>query len=409
MARQQNSARPCVSVLERGRTLNFASEHAQLAVIAVSTRDRRTACVREVADLANRVDRDALARYVIQQRISLVVPPRLEELGLSRIARILQRQVGPIREQASASAKVHWLLTDGLLRRLEDLDIPALTLKGVDLSERLYGDSASRESRDIDVLVLPEHLEQAVLVAQQEFGYAPPVDAVDEGGRPLLHYRLEHPNGWPALEIHWRVHWYESASGPAILRRSSMQDGRRAMAPTHELASLLLFYARDGFVGIREVAAIAAWWDRYGEWLPASGLADFAREFPELSPALATSATVASQLVGLPIEPLHVCAGPATLRERRAAHLADPQPGLDASRLLADMALVDLLLAPRLDLKGFIRRQMLMDDSYNQALKLAAGDRRRKRRPIPDRILWRAAKMASGLATARPTGLEIRD
>ena len=276
-----------------------------------------------------------------------------------------------------ASAKIQWLLTDGVLRRFEDLGIPTLALKGVDLSHRLYGDSACRESRDIDVLVPPQHLERAKLLAQAEFGYAPPVDALGTDGRPLLHYRLEHPNGWPSLELHWRVHWYDSASGLEMLRRSSMSAGRRRMTRSDELASLLLFYARDGFVGIRDLAAIAAWWDRHGSELPPGGLAEFAETFPDLVPALRTSATVAAEMAGLPLAPLKLDAKRAKLRERRAAQLADPQPGPDTSMLLADMALVDLLLAPNLDLKGFARRQMLLDATFNRALNAASGDRGR--------------------------------
>jgi hypothetical protein len=280
-------------------------------------------------------------------------------------------------------------------------------LKGVDLSHRLYGNSAGRESRDIDVLVLPHDLERAAAIAQQEFSYVAPRDALDSDGWPLLHYRMEHPHEWPSLELHWRVHWYERTSGADMIRQSSMTGGQRVMTPAHELASLLLFYARDGFVGLRDLAAIAAWWDHHGSDLPPLGLADFARMFPDLAPALRTSARVAARMVGLPLQPLRLDADRITLRERRAARLADPQPGPDTSRLLADMALVDLLLAPRLDLTGFVRRQMLLDATFNRALDAATGGRgASERRAIWDRIFWRAARMTSAFATARPSGLQ---
>jgi hypothetical protein len=378
-----------------------------LALIAVSTRERRAARVRDVADLARRLDIDALVRYVTQQRLGLVVPARLEDLGLAEMAQVLEHRLGVAREQAVARAKRQWLLTDGILRRLEELGIPALTLKGVDLSHRLYGDTASRESRDIDILVSPHQLEQSVTIARREFGYAPPLDAHGADGRPLLHYRLEHPNGWPSLELHWRVHWYESSSGAAMLQESSMAAGRRTMQPSHELASLLLFYARDGFVGIRDLAAITAWWDRYGTTLPPSGLRDFGVRFPQLVPALTTSAGVATHMGGLPLAPLQLDSRWTTHRTRRAAQLVDLQPGADLSKLLADRALVDLLLAPTLDLKAFVRRQILLDDSYHQAM-LAGGASRQYRRLLVDRVLWRAARMARGLATTRPTGTEAR-
>lgn len=383
------------------------SAHARLVLVAISTRERRSASASRAALLANQVSLSALTSYVLGQRVSLVVPARLEELGLGTLARELEQQVAARRQQALADAKVRCVLTDGVVRRLEEVGIPAISLKGVDLSHRLYGNSASRESRDIDVLVLPQHLERAAALAQREFSYAPPLDAVGPDGWPLLHYRMENPHGWPSLELHWRVHWYECASGTHMLRRSAMTAGQRVMTPVDELASLLLFYARDGFVGIRDLAAIAAWWDRHGTALSPSGLADFANAFPQLVPALRASAAVAAELAGLPLAPLKLDVHRATLRERRAAQLADPQPGSDTSRLLADVALVDLLLAPTLDLRAFARRQMLLDATFTRTLNAAPHGRGGpERRVLWDRVLWRAARMTSALATARPSGLD---
>jgi hypothetical protein len=384
------------------------SAHTRLTLIALSTSERRAACADRLNDLAAQVSLSALTRYVLEQRVSLVVPPRLEELGLTTLARALEHEVAARREYALVDAKVRCVLTDGILRRLEEVGIPAVSLKGVDLSHRLYGNSASRESRDIDVLVLVQDLRRAAALAQHEFSYAPPIDAVAANGLPLLHYRFEHSKGWPSLELHWRIHWYDVASGAEMLRRSLMTDGQRVLTPRDELASLLLFYARDGFVGIRDLAAIAAWWDHHGSDLPPSGLAEFVDSFPELAPALATSARVAAEMAGLPLAPLQLDRHRSTRRERRAAQLADPQPGPDTSRLLADIALVDLLLAPKLDLRAFARRQMLLDATYDRALMTASGGtRRRERRGALDRVLWRAARMTSALATARPAGLDV--
>jgi hypothetical protein len=384
------------------------SAHTRLTLIALSTSERRAACADQLNDLAGQVSLSALTRYVLEQRVSLVVPARLEQLGLTTLARALEHEVAARREQALVDAKVRCVLTDGILRRLEEVEIPAVSLKGVDLSHRLYGNSASRESRDIDVLVFVRDLKRAAAIAQHEFSYAPPIDAVAANGLPLLHYRFEHSNGWPSLELHWRIHWYDIASGAEMLRRSIMTDGQRVLTPRDELASLLLFYARDGFVGIRDLAAIAAWWDHHSSDLPPSGLAEFVDSFPELAPALATSARVAAEMAGLPLAPLQLDGHRSTRRERRAAQLADPQPGPDTSRLLADMALVDLLLAPKLDLRAFARRQMLLDATYDRALMAASGGtRRRERRGALDRVVWRAARMTSALATARPAGVDV--
>lgn len=376
------------------------SAEAQLALLAISTRERRTSRPDLVAALADKVQVDALAAYVLQQRLSLVVPARLEDLGLNDLAGAIRSRMRGRRDQLQAEATIQSVITHGLLGSLEEREISAIALKGVILSERIYGDSASRESRDIDVLVAPDRLEDAVAIAREEFLYAAPRDAVATDGRPLLHYSLSHPSGGPGLELHWRVHWYESESGAAMLRRSSVVDGTRRMSPIDEFASLLLFYARDGFAGLRNLAALTAWWDRYGAGLPPSGLAAFCGEFPQLAPALSTSVGVAARLGGLP-SALWIGGGRSSRRALRAARLATPQPS-DTARWQADVALVDLLLAPAFDLRSFVRRQMLLDTSYLNTVSAAATWRTRwERRARLERIVWRAARLLLRLA-ARP-------
>ena len=70
------------------------SAHVRLALAAVSTSERRSAYAERLQDLARDVSLSALTSYVLQQRVSLVVPERLEELGLPKIARALD-QVKP--------------------------------------------------------------------------------------------------------------------------------------------------------------------------------------------------------------------------------------------------------------------------------------------------------------------------
>ena len=376
------------------------SPEAQLALLAISTREWRASRAGLAAGLADRVDIDGLAAYVLQQRLSIVVPSGLDALGLSDLATALRDRMQARRDQVHAEATVQSVITYGVLSSLEERGIPAVPLKGVIFSERVYGDGASRESRDIDVLVAPEQLNDAVAVVREQFLYSAPRDAVAGDGRPLLHYSLSHPSGGPGLELHWRVHWYETRSGPEMLRRSVVADATRQLRPDDEFASLLLFYARDGFVGLRNLAAITGWWDRYGASLPTSALAGFAAQFPELGPALTTSARVGSRLAGLPAAAL-AGTGRGNRRAARAARLASPQPG-EPDRWQADVALVDLLLAPRLDLAGFLRRQMLLDTSYLNAVSVGANWRTRfERRARLERIVWRAARLLLRLAAPR--------
>ena len=54
-------------------------------------------------------------------------------------------------------------------------------------------------------------------------------------------------------------------------------------APADELAALLLYYARDGFAGLRLAADIAAWWDANGRGLPDGALDDLVGAYPALA------------------------------------------------------------------------------------------------------------------------------
>jgi hypothetical protein len=208
-------------------------------------------------------------------------------------------------------------------------------------------------------LAIPQ-LEQAAAVLRERFGYGTPRGARRAGGRPILHYRLDHAGGLPTVELHWRLHWYEDRSGSAMVRRATAEQGLGRLATADELAALLLVYARDGFAGIRPLADLAAWWDRYGPQLPTGGLAAFSHEFPELGPALWVAATLADRLVGVPAAELGVTSYATNGRARWAMRLANwPLGGVD-EQILADAALVDVLLTPGTGAWGCVRRQILL-------------------------------------------------
>lgn len=58
---------------------------------------------------------------------------------------------------------------------------------------------------------------------------------------PPLHRSLRHRDGaLPDVEVHWRVHWYETAFARTLLTEGAKRDGGPLPAPL-ELATLLLF------------------------------------------------------------------------------------------------------------------------------------------------------------------------
>jgi hypothetical protein len=243
---------------------------------------------------------------------------------------------------------------------LSDGGIVSLALKGPGMARLLYGDLASRTSSDIDLLVSAEDLRAAVEVAVG-LGYERPSDPVGEDGLPLLHFTLAHPGELlPPVELHWRVHWYERDFARAMLDRSSVgQDGESIASPADGLVSLLLFYARDGFVDVRLLADVVAWWEAFRAQLPHGALDGLAERHPALGRAMMGALLAADRIAGLPAREL-MTARRRSARVRLAVRLANPNPRQSVVQLHADMALVDGLLTPRGSQREFVRRQLLV-------------------------------------------------
>jgi hypothetical protein len=252
------------------------------------------------------------------------------------------------------------LVSERLMRAFTDAEIPSLMLKGAFLGEAVYGDPGRRPARDIDLLVAPGDLRAAVEIAMGA-GYDAPSDHLGVNGLPLLHYSLSHGLGQlPPLELHWRVHWYEQAFAADMLRRA-VADRRWGLRadPVDELAGLLLFYARDGFLDLRLATDLGAWWDALGSELEPGALQDVLDRYPPLGRALLAAATVAERVVGLPARSLLARPRRLGLRARLAARLANPGARGDAAQLNADVGFADWLLTPPGGQRAFVRRQLL--------------------------------------------------
>jgi Uncharacterised nucleotidyltransferase len=238
--------------------------------------------------------------------------------------------------------------------------IRSAVLKGPALSEAIYGDPGRRISDDIDLLVATEDLLAAVEVARG-LGYAAPADHVQASGLPLLHFALHHERGdLPALELHWRVHWYEQSFARERLLPPAVDSAVAwRPAPADELAALLLFYARDGFVDLRLASDLSAWWDTLGVALPAGALGELLSAYPAFGRVIPVAAEVAQAVVGLPAKHLIGERRGMRIRDRMAIRLADPNPRTSRQQRYADMGLIDGLLAPRGEFGAFIRRKVI--------------------------------------------------
>jgi hypothetical protein len=248
------------------------------------------------------------------------------------------------------------LTTLRIAAALETAGVANVPLKGPLLARALHGDPAARFSRDIDVLVGREDLRRAAAALE-------PLGWRREGGAgaPVLHLTLTHDAGLPEVELHWRLHWYETEfSARALAHAQPGPDGVRRLQGVDELTALLLYHARDGFAGLRHAIDAAAWWDAHAAADDRVLLTDVALEHPVLGRALAASATVLEQLVGVPSDRL--VPGPVGLPwgARRAVTLANPLMRGTPEQITAEIALVDALLAPRGQRRAFVRRRVLV-------------------------------------------------
>lgn len=80
------------------------------------------------------------------------------------------------------SALVRTMLTDrqlqSMLNALAEVEIPIILLKGQSLARSIYPDPALRQSSDIDLLVLPEHMKQLEAILEN-LGYSTPAYTFD--------------------------------------------------------------------------------------------------------------------------------------------------------------------------------------------------------------------------------------
>jgi hypothetical protein len=330
----------------------------QLLVHAAGTAERRARTKAAAAQVAAVADWEMVTELLETSRLLPTLGPRLLEIGGARAGWALEPKLSAALEAARRKDALLVLVGEQARGALTAAGIRSTTLKGPLLGERIYGEPGRRLSGDIDLLVAPGRLDAAV-AAVRELGYLAPDDEVGPDGLPLLHFSLLHGRDQlPPVELHWRIHWYETAFSAERLLPPADAPADWHPALADELASLLLFYARDGFSGLRQAADLGAWWDRFGAELPADGLERVALAYPALRPALSAAVVVAGRTVGLPQDLLARPLEGLGRRGRIAVRLADPRPYASREQLFAEVGLVDGLLAPRGGLAAFFRRQV---------------------------------------------------
>lgn len=333
------------------RSIAAAAER-RLVLLLCATEDRRRRDANHAADLLARADPERLVELLGGLRLTGLAGARLRSLGLAagpRLEEAIQRWTAQAREQG----RTHELTTLAILRQLEHEGIRALAVKGSVLARELYGDVGVRSPGDIDILVAPEQLAAAV-ESVQRLGWTHQAVAARATALPVLHETLIH-SSLPRVELHWRVHWYETRFAVEALDRAQRCGIHEPliMQPADGLAALMLFYARDGFAGLRMPADAAAWWDARCGGLDMDQLVgEMALRYPRLAVPLRLGAELLGALVGLPSR-----LRARSFRLRVAAQLATPFDEVTLAEVRTKVGLVDLLLAPPRGARASLRRE----------------------------------------------------
>ncbi len=321
------------------------------------TRARRLALRDRARASLARADFGQLAAELAWRRLLPLIGTRALETASDLCPADFESHVAGARRAARMRGLAVEAETRRVTAHLAEEGIAALPLKGPLLAEAAHGDIGLRETDDIDVLVAPAQLHAAVERLRAE-GYGEPGDPVRANGMPDLHFALYHPTG-RRVELHWRTHYYDEEFAAEMLGRAeSGPDGLLRAQPDDLAASLLLFYARDGFYGVRLATDIAGWWDRHGHACGAGFLEGHVRRYPRLLATFAAAAAAAERVTGAPVADWLGIEATGGRRVSLAARLGDWTQAGDRDQLAANISVVDGLLAPRGSAGEVARREL---------------------------------------------------
>jgi Uncharacterised nucleotidyltransferase len=334
----------------------------RLALALIGTCARREAGYSRIVELASWTDFRTLEVLLRTQGMLSLIGQRLLELVDGAPDDFVQ-QVQACCQEAQRHGIYQQMITIRLTAALAEAGIRSLPLKGPLLAERIHGGLATRVSADIDLLVAETDLIAAVDVLTK-LGYrrAPRAEP-PHLSRPDLHECLRSTADLPEVELHWRVHHYERGFSAKMLQRA-LPGPEGCLCPTapDELIALLLFYARDGLVGLRLLADLTGWWDYFGSTLAPGQADELVREHPTIISAVATAALTARCLGGLPAEELFASAILSSA-SHRAMRLSNWCVRGRRSEIAANLLMIDCLLCPRAQWRALGRRHLWHDEA----------------------------------------------
>lgn len=324
------------------------STEEELGFRLCGTAERRKGDHAAVEHLARSADPDRLLEFFRRERILALAGTRLDAQLPGAMPggfrRAVVAEIAHNRHRGTLCAHLGQQLCD----RLAGDGIEALVLKGAVLAERAHGDIGLRAAQsDIDLLVAPEQLQLSVKALGAD-GYEIHDNTEWAHGLPHYHACLQRREPFEVkVEVHWRLHWYERRFAQEMLARSvADRSGGPRLQLADELASLLLIFARDGYLGLRIPADIGAWWDAQGQGLPPTPLDAVVERHPRLRNPLLAAVDVLEREIGLPGRQL---VSPSISRPRRirtASRLVNWTMQGGTEEIATSIMLNDLLLTP---------------------------------------------------------------
>jgi hypothetical protein len=212
--------------------------------------------------------------------------------------------VDQLRTRAASNAvEVFRFLTEvrRLLELLASAGIEATVLKGVPLSLQAFGDVATRDVGDVDLLIQPEQAEAADLLLQaNRFVRKDPAVKLTPRRRASYSRHFKDYTYEPAsmqsaggfeVDLHWRLFRNPQMPGNQTLAKvtETITAGSlrlKTLQRTAQLLYLAVQGALDGWTRFKAVADIAALWNAIPDSGEASALAKECGVFPHLHAAL---------------------------------------------------------------------------------------------------------------------------
>lgn len=224
----------------------------------------------EVQRAAAGVDWARFGQVVQRQRIAGLVDLALKTAGIAvpvAIAAMIGQQAKRIAfHNLFAAAE-----TARVMRLIEAAGYPVLTVKGVALGARAYGSIALKHSKDIDLLILPEHVGPVLaLLEADSYRLVAPAATLSAAQRALLprygkDATLARVNHAMQIELHWRLIG-NTTMLPGVTARAPADPvglGGDMVVPTLNApdlyAYLVVHGAIDGWSRMKWIADVNAW------------------------------------------------------------------------------------------------------------------------------------------------------